>query len=368
MRYILTIGMTVAVISAGFYIDRALSRGAPYERAQFTPTSSLETLWPAKLDTREYDERLLRLAAYNPTYHAASGTDSLASSSLPHYSPNANVVILSRPWPAYAPYPHGGAILPFKRIVAYYGNFFSKQMGILGEYSEDEVLARLASTSRVWADADPETPVIPAIHYIATVAQHLAGADGMYRMNMPDQEIEKAYAMAKRAGGLLFLDLQVGKSTLEHELPRLRKYLVRPDVHLAIDPEFSMKDGNRPGITIGSFDDADINYAIAWLSSIVREEHLPPKVLVVHRFTESMIKHSDRIQPTAETQVVINMDGWGSKTLKRNTYQAVITSEPVQFAGIKLFYKNDLKPPSSGLLTPKEVLELIPRPIYVQYQ
>jgi hypothetical protein len=37
-------------------------------------------------------------------------------------------------WPVKnTPYPVGGAILPFKRVVAFYGNLYSKKMGILGE-------------------------------------------------------------------------------------------------------------------------------------------------------------------------------------------------------------------------------------------
>jgi len=65
---------------------------------------------------------------------------------------------------------------------------------------------------------------------------------------------------------------------------------------------------------------------------------------------------------------VIVMDGWGSRDLKRATYSVVIKPEPVQFAGVKIFYKNDLKAPSTGIFTPQEVLDLDPRPIYVQYQ
>ena len=46
-------------------------------------------------------------------------------------------------WPAKTAYPNPGAILPFKRIVAYYGNLYSKNMGVLGEYPPDEMLKRL---------------------------------------------------------------------------------------------------------------------------------------------------------------------------------------------------------------------------------
>jgi hypothetical protein len=62
------------------------------------------------------------------------------------------------------------------------------------------------------------------------------------------------------------------------------------------------------------------------------------------------------------------MDGWGSQQLKKNTYYRVINPEPVQFTGVKLFYKNDLKPPSTGLLSTDEVMQLTPQPVFIQYQ
>jgi len=40
----------------------------------------------------------------------------------------------------------------------------------------------------------------------------------------------------------------------------------------------------------------------------------------------------------------------------------------VQFAGLKIFYKNDLKQEPSRLLTPQEILRLTPSPIFIQYQ
>ena len=43
-------------------------------------------------------------------------------------------------WPIKGSYPNAGAILPFKRIVAYYGNLYSKNMGVLGEYPPTEML------------------------------------------------------------------------------------------------------------------------------------------------------------------------------------------------------------------------------------
>ena len=39
-------------------------------------------------------------------------------------------------WPIKNIYPLPGALLPFNRIIAYYGNLYSKGMGILGELPE----------------------------------------------------------------------------------------------------------------------------------------------------------------------------------------------------------------------------------------
>jgi hypothetical protein len=68
-------------------------------------------------------------------------------------------------------------------------------------------------------------------------------------------------------------------------------------------------------------------------------------------------------------QVIMDMDGWGDPTLKKDSYKAYVEKQPVQYTGFKLFYEYDIKPKGSHLMTPKEVLtELHPTPLYVQYQ
>lgn len=324
--------------------------------------------WPLPLDTAVYDERLLALVDYEMPRERIS-TTSVRKIDTRIFSETGNVTVEGAAWPPANPYPHGGALLPFNRIVAYYGNYYSIHMGILGEYERAEVLRHLASTTEAYEAADPNTPVIPAIHHISMVAQADAGADGMYRAVMPDEHIERAFSMAEEIDGVVFLDLQVGLSTLQAELPQFYDYFARPEAHLGIDPEFAMApSGYAPGLLIGTYDAADINFAINWLSDIVREHQLPPKVLVVHRFTQDMVTNYQAIQPTPEVQVVMHMDGWGPKALKRGTHAQIIEPEPVQFAGVKVFYKNDLKPPSTGIFTPEEIVALHPEPVYIQYQ
>lgn len=303
-----------------------------------------------KLDTVDFDARMEALAN-NPKLGTTTATTTKKTL-----------------WPAKTVYPNAGAILPFKRVVAYYGNFYSKGMGVLGQYPPETMLAKLQSEVAVWNAADPTTPVLPAIHYIAVTAQGSAGKDGKYRLRMPDDQIDKAIALANQIHGIVFLDIQVALSDLPHELPIYENYFKMPNVHLGIDPEFSMKTGKRPGTVIGTMDAVDVNYAAQYLAKLVKENNLPPKILVIHRFTENMVTNYQNIEPLPEVEIVMDMDGWGFAAKKIHTYQQVIVPEPVQFTGFKLFYKNDLLPPSTRMLTPAELLKLRPIPIYIQYQ
>ncbi len=271
-------------------------------------------------------------------------------------------------WPvktgvAYQP----GALLPFHRIIAYYGNLYSKQMGILGELPKQEVLSHLQAKVAEWQAADSTTVAIPALHYIAVTAQESPGKGGKYRLRMPFHQIDSVLKMAEKINAIVFLDIQVGLSTLQQEIPEFEKYLRLPNVHLGIDPEFSMKGGQAPGKVIGKFDASDINYAADYLEKMVKENNLPPKVLVIHRFTQGMVTNYKQIKTRPEVQMVMHMDGWGHPAKKITTYKQFIYREPVEFTGFKVFYKNDMKE-KGRLLTPSELVALKPRPLYIQYQ
>ncbi len=269
-------------------------------------------------------------------------------------------------WPATSAVPAEGAIVPYKRVVAFYGNFYSANMGILGEYTTPVLLEKIKAQTSLWKEADSLTEVIPAIHYIAVTAQGSAG-DGYYRLRMPEKEIMKAIALGDSIHGLVFLDVQPGLSSLQQELPRLEKYLQKSNVHLGIDAEYSMKTGKVPGSSIGSFDAADINFATEWLRSIIQKYKLPAKMLVVHRFTSPMLTNYRKINTCPEVQIIINMDGFGNTALKKSSYYHFIFKQPVQFTGFKVFYKNDAAN-GSKIMQPKEILQLKPQPVYIQYQ
>ena len=342
--------LVTALLMTVFVFPHALA--TRYDRDSGDAASSTGSLFkkePEKpvFDVAAYDRKMLALANYAST----------TSTSTP------------RIWPVKAAYPKAGALLPDNLIIAYYGNFYSTKMGVLGEYPEAQMLSMLKQEQARWEAADPTTPTVPAINYIAITAQGAPGREGNYMLRMPDTEIDKALAIAaKIPNGIVILDIQIGFSTLEKELPLLEKYLAMPNVHLGLDPEFHMIGEDPPGHVIGSYDARDINYAAEYLANLVREHDLPPKVIIVHRFTQRMVTNYQNIKPLPEVQIVMDMDGWGPPAKKINTYKAFIQPEPVQFTGFKIFYKNDMKAPSDRLLTPQDLLMLTPRPSFIQYQ
>ncbi len=268
-------------------------------------------------------------------------------------------------WPPKMPAPLPGSILPAKRIIAFYGTPASNRMGILGEFPPDEMLRKLDEEVAAWNKADPAHPVQPALHVIVVVAQAAAGSDGKYRARLDSARIEKVYGWAKSRNAVMFMDIQVGLSTLQQELPAFERFLKRPEVHLGIDPEFSMKNGGRPGKKIGTYDASDVNYASRYLQELVDKYKLPPKVLVVHRFTKTGVTNANKIALDPRVQIVMHMDGFGAPWLKRDSYYSYVKKEPVQFAGWKQFTKLRNDNPSTSR---EAILRLWPTPLYIQLQ
>lgn len=270
-------------------------------------------------------------------------------------------------WPVEGPRALPGALLPGRRIVCYYGNPASRRMGALGQYPKAEMLQRLQREVARWNAADPAHPVKPCLHLVASVAQADAGPSGHYRAIVRDSTVRMVHQWAREVNGILFVDLQIGTDNIRSLLPRFEWILRNPDVHLGLDPEFYMKGGQRPGTRVGTMSAADVNYAAGFLADLVRKHNLPPKVLVVHRFTRRMLTDAPSIRLRPEVQFVIHMDGWGPPFLKRDSYEAFVVRDPVQYAGFKLFYHNDTKQ-GHPLMAPRDLLRLEPKPLYIQYQ
>ncbi|TCP23402.1 hypothetical protein EV207_1321 [Scopulibacillus darangshiensis] len=249
------------------------------------------------------------------------------------------------------------------RLVAFYGQPNSTQMGILGEKTPEALMKQLKEQAQAYSDADPAHPAIPTIELITTIAQRNPGPDGLYFHRTSEQDIREYAELAKKNGALLLLDVQLGRDNVLHQVKLLEPYLKLPYVHLAIDTEFHVKEGQVPGVDLGHVDGREIDKAIQYVSDLAKKNHLPDKIVVVHQFKGEILANKKAIKPRDNVEVALNYDGFGPPGSKMASYQGLVRNEPIQYGGFKLFFKND-KP----LLTPKEVLKLDPAPAIIDYQ
>jgi hypothetical protein len=255
------------------------------------------------------------------------------------------------------------ALLPKYRILSYYGHPNSDTMGILGEYSKEDLLSRLQEEQAAYEAADPNRPVMLAFELIATVAQPYPAEDDTYLTTTGDDLIQEYLDFATANNMILILDVQIGQSTVKAEIDKVEKWLLYPNVHLALDPEFAMAEGEIPGTSIGGIDASDVTYAQERLAKLSADNDLPPKVLIVHQFHEEMIRGAESLAPVDGVQLVIDFDGFGDPSNKIAGYNLFLQDRPIQFAGIKLFYKQD-----DPLMDPSDVVSLSPPPDFVVYQ
>jgi hypothetical protein len=257
----------------------------------------------------------------------------------------------------------GNSVLPGSRVLSYYGHPSTGAMGILGEYSKEDLLVVLQEQAAAYEAADPNTPVVLAFELIATVAQPVPGDDGTYLLYTGDEWIGEYVDFVTANDMLLILDLQLGHDTVENEINKIRHWLELPNVHVALDPEFSTEPDRIPGEFIGEIDGSEVNRAAEMLAEIVREKNLPSKILIVHQFEHEMISNKQLITPVEGVDIVIDMDGFGSPEAKLTNYDIFVRQELIEYGGIKMFYKQD-----DPVLTPEQIVSLDPPPLVVIYQ
>jgi hypothetical protein len=252
-------------------------------------------------------------------------------------------------------------IFPDFRVVAFYGAPQHRNLGVLGIGSPDRAAARLRRQARPYRRGG--RPVMPAFELIATIALAGPGRDGRYRSRQPARIIRRYLRAARRARALLILDLQPGRSDFMREARTLERWLREPDVGLALDPEWNMGPRGVPGRRIGHTSAGMVNRVSAYLDRIVRKHRLPQKLLVVHKFTDAMVRRQRRIRQRRLVAVTVNIDGFGGRAIKVGKYRHFNRRRDRLYDGLKLFYEED-----TNLLTPGHVLRLRPRPDLVVYE
>lgn len=258
--------------------------------------------------------------------------------------------------------PGGGRrIFPDHRVVAFYGAPQSPELGQLGIGTPAKAAARLRRAARPYERKS--RPVLPAFELISSIAASDAGRDGMYRLHQPAETIDRYLRAAREAKALLLLDIQPGRDDFLSETRRLERWLLEPDVGLALDPEWHVGEGEVPGKTIGSVTAAQVNEVARYLSNLVAKHNLPEKLFVIHQFTDDMISDREQLRPHEGLATTLNIDGFGNRANKISKYDAFTKNTPRFNDGFKLFYEED-----TNLMSPGAVLDLRPPPDLVVYE
>ena len=250
------------------------------------------------------------------------------------------------------------------QVLAFYGHPGVPAMGALGQGTPAEVAGRVAEWVQRYDRLNGPRRAVGAYHLITGVAQAGPTSSGLWLYRLSHDRITEYVDAAREHGMLLFLDTQIGWSDPLTEVKLLEEFLKEPFVHMALDPEFATKSlGVGPGRAIGGITGSEVNEVLQYLSSLVRQEGLPPKILMVHQFVGRMLHDRDVIERYSGVELSIDMDGIGTPGAKVYGYDLFAVTEPSQRPAFKLFFDQD-----RPVMTPEDVQALDPAPDVIIYQ
>jgi hypothetical protein len=261
--------------------------------------------------------------------------------------------------------PRGGhALFPAFQLVGFCGTPGAPALGEL----DRNLPAKAKKLAGYAAKYAGNRAVLPAFELIAVVVLAGPGGDGKYRRRVDDKVVDEYLRLARESQGLLLLNIQPGQSDFLSEVKHFEKYLREPDVGVALDPEWAMKPGQTPGRYFGQTTGAALNAVADYLSSLVRDGQLPEKALVFHEVNGGVVKDEASLKPSPGVAIIKSVDGLGPKHAKIETYDYLVRHMPPGIhPGFKLFFDEDQRN-GGTLMTPGEVMALLPAPEYVMYE
>lgn len=269
--------------------------------------------------------------------------------------------------------------LPADRIMAYYFIPYAP-WGFLGTYFDDPngdalLLSRIQAQSQAYAALDPTHPIVNAIDIVDPVVAPYPGPDGYYADFSPDDLIAHYYDLATQHHMLFILDIQLGRMPVKTALTYLWPWIQRPNVEVALDPEFDVAPNGIPDVNLGIMHASEINQAVQMLANLVTTNHLPGKILIVHQWAEPSLPDWYNVTHNPNVSIITCSDGFGTPDMKINGDYAVFDQQQlIQYPGFKLFYPNwpgqrgDHPQLDFPLMAPADVLALNPQPLLVMYQ
>ena len=261
--------------------------------------------------------------------------------------------------------PGGGrTLIPGHLLVALYGQPGTAGLGALGQQDTAASIERIRSIAAQYRSLST-TPVLPTFEIIATVADSAAGADGDYSAESSIADLQPTIDAATAAGLYVVLDLQPGRTDFLTQARRYTQLLRRPNVGLALDPEWRLRPDQRHLEQIGSVDASEINQVSSWLADLTSKAGLPQKLLLIHQFQLAMIHHEASLDTThRELALVVQMDGQGSPDAKDDTWRAITAAAPPGIGfGWKNFFEKD-----SPTLSAADTINKTPTPMLISYE
>jgi len=248
----------------------------------------------------------------------------------------------------------------YNMIVALYGRPHVKALGTLGHQPLAETIQKAKEKAKLyekaWGNGQHVTPGFDLIYEMATSEP---GRDGKYVITLNEKVLLEYITAAQKNGIVVFIDVQLGKKSPAQAVKPLLKYLKYDNVHIAVDPEFSVDNLDvRPGKKIGTITGTQINEVQHMMSDYLKANGIKEdKILLVHMFTNNMVKEKKTVKYTDRIHLVMHLDGHGSPALKIKTYNGLYndTRAAKVVGGFKVFYNQD-KP----RMTPKQVLGFEP--------
>lgn len=258
----------------------------------------------------------------------------------------------------------GGLVFPGRRMIALYGHPSGPALGALGEQPPQESVDRLNGMIEEYKQYT-DWPVVPAFEIIATIASGEAGADGDFSNETDPAELEPYIDAITDAGGYAYIDLQPGRARLIDQAKIYEDFLRRPNVGLALDPEWKIGPDEQPLENVGHVEAEEINEVSDWLAGLVRDAEIPQKGLIIHQFQLQMIRDREQVKTDyPELAFVLHADGHGTPDLKFGTWDAVRNGlSPDYFMAWKNFFDED-----DPTFTPEQTFAIEPRPWFVSYQ
>jgi hypothetical protein len=222
--------------------------------------------------------------------------------------------------------PRGGReVFPRYRLVGYAGVTGAATLGRLGTGPLDQRVAEIERRAKPYAAG---REILPVMEVIATVVQASSGRDAKHRVRLTDAQIATYHKAAQKHRAVMLLNLQPGRSEFITEAKAFQKWLKEPDVGLALDPEWAMDPGQRPGGAYGYTTGAELDQVARYLATLVKRYDLPEKVMVYHQVARSVVRMESGLKDHEGVIVIKSVDGLGPPSSKINTYRVVNKTTP----------------------------------------